>query len=54
METQKKEQIEAKKHQIEAGVSELPDDALEQAAGGVPLDNASAGFSRPVNPQPVI
>ena len=38
-----------------ADAEQLPDDALEQAAGGnPPLDNPSAGFSSPIKQQPVV
>lgn len=69
MATLTNEQIEAKKQQlkqlaaeaeqlknelVEAGASELPDDALEQAAGGAPFPGCVANDMSRIPPTPVL
>ena len=51
MATLTKEQIKQKK---EAGASELPDDALEQAAGGAPFPECVAHDISGIPPTPVL
>ena len=48
------EPIEAKKQQKEAGASELPDDALEQAAGGAPFPECVAHDMSGIHPTSVL